>query len=142
MKNSKMRMLKMINRNWIWRMIAVLGMAVILSGCDPVYDHVVLTVISDPPVDGMVNSASIELTSGVVVMVKTRLLDDDGDEFSSGDSVQFVSQNSSVFKMKNGAEEREFALLAVSPGQTILEVQVDGKVKDRLDVVITEYSGF
>lgn len=70
------------------------------------------------------------------------MIDDDGDEFASGDSVQFVSPNISVFKVKNGVEKREFALIAVSPGQTTFEVQVDGKVKDRLDVVITEYSGF
>ncbi len=130
----------MMNSKRIWRMIAALGMAVILSGCDPEYDSVDFRVISDPPVDVIVKSDSIELTSGVVVMVKAKLLDDDGDEFASGDDVQFVSQNISVFTMRNGVEEREFALIAVSPGQTTLEVQVDGKVKDRLDVVVTEYS--
>jgi hypothetical protein len=135
-------MLKMNNRNWMFGMIAVLGMAVVLSGCDPVYDRVDFNVISDPPVNVIAKSASIELTSGIVVMVKARLIDDDGDEFASGDSVQFVSQNISVFKVKNGVEKREFALIAVSPGQTTLEVQVDGKVKDSLDVVITEYSAY
>jgi hypothetical protein len=111
---------------------AIVLAAFALSACGPRYDRLDITLKSSPPTATTTESNSIEIISGVAVVVHVEPISGSPTDYEETDEVSLSSENTGVLEVLHGHTEREFALVGVWPGETDLVVSVNGHVRDHI----------
>lgn len=112
----------------------------LLVGCAPDFSHVELEPLSTPPVPVSVRGAEIELPAGVAVVVRAELFSDSARPYDENHSLDLLSADRVVFTTYQREDDREFVLVGVNPGETCMEVVINGHVEDCVPVIVTQPS--
>ncbi len=119
-------------------MIALLVVAACVGvSCGPEFDYLEIDVVSEPTFDVVVDSDVVRLPAGTTVMVAAYPTSSNRKEYDSNTELQLTSENPVVFSVSPGLHRNEFAFSGIAPGETQMEVRVDGNLEDYLDVVVT-----
>ena len=110
------------------------------AGCSPDFSHVELEPLSTPPVPVSVRGSRVEMPAGVAVVVKAELQSDNTRPYDSSHSLDLLSVDRVVFTTYPRAEERQFVLVGINPGETCMDVVIDGDVEGCVPVTITQPS--
>ena len=119
------------------RSIVLLAM---LAGCAPDFSHVELEALSTPPVPVSVRGSRVELPAGVAVAVKAELFSESARPYDDTYSLDLLSQDRVIFTTYPRAEPYEFVLVGVNPGETCMDVVIDGDAEGCVDVVVGQPS--
>ncbi len=119
-------------------MIALLVVATCVGvSCGPEFDYLDLYVVSEPAFAVDVGSDAVRLPAGATVVVTAHPRSSKRKDYDSNTDLELNSENDAVFAVNPGLHRNEFAFIGISPGQTRIEVRVDGHLEDHIDVVVT-----
>ncbi|MEM6989950.1 MAG: hypothetical protein AAF721_05620 [Myxococcota bacterium] len=112
-----------------------------LAGCAPSYGSIDFDAVSTPPVSVTVRSFLIDMPAGIAVVVRVKPISDNANDYDASYNVDLFSQDRDVLTVHRRNSRREFVLVGVNPGETCLEVEIDGRPEECIDVEITEPEG-
>jgi hypothetical protein len=115
-----------------------LGFVLLLasSACQPSYAGLSIEPVSIPPTSVTVRSHLFELPVGVAVVISVRPRSSSQEPYASSAWIELVSLDRSVFEVKRRDDPREFVLVGVAPGETCVEVRIDGVPEECIDAVV------
>lgn len=116
--------------------LALAAMLLSLGACQPQYAGLSIEPVSTPPTTVTVRPHLIELPVGVAVVIAVRPRSSSSEFYSSSTRVDLVSLDRSVFNTQRREDPREFVLVGVAPGETCVEVRIDGAPEECIDVVV------
>lgn len=94
------------------------------GACGPHYDGLELTLFTEPPVPVRISSEEIEMTAGIAVAVDARPLSSARFGYYEDDPFELRSQDPGILRVEHTETARRFVLIAVSPGETCIDVEV------------------
>jgi hypothetical protein len=100
----------------------------------PIYDGVAFEVESAPPSPVSVESDRIELVVGVAVRVYAEPISRSDVEYRNRDAFSLRSEDPDILEVYNTDDERTFVLVGVAEGRTCLEVRVNRRERECIDV--------
>ena len=112
----------------------------LLLGCSPDFSHVDLEPLSTPPVPVSVRGSRIEMPAGVAVVVRATLQSDNARPYDESFTLDLLSADRVVFTTYVRPEADEFVLVGVNPGETCMDVVINGDVEGCVPVTITQPS--
>jgi len=115
------------------------AMLLFLMACAPEYDGVRWEILSAPPAEITMESSLVEMTAGLAVVVRARPLSSSRTDFDAAAEIVLIPDDEDVFAVLPGPGPRDFALVCVWPGETMIAVQVDGRRHERIQVRCTAY---
>ena len=121
-------------RGWSRAIASVLLLS--LAACQPKYDGLIIEPVSTPPTSVTVRPFLFELPVGVAVVISVRPRSSGFEHYDSNTRVELVSLDRSVFNVQRREKDREFVLVGVSPGETCVEVRVDGVPQECIEAVV------
>lgn len=133
--------MKTRNQRVCWIRRAVGGLLLTAAACMPNYGTVEFEAVSNPPVPVTIRSFLIEMPAGVAAVVRVRPISENRNDYDSSYKVDLFSSDRDVFVVERRPSRREFVLIGVNPGTTCLEVEIDGRPEDCIDVEITAPEG-
>lgn len=113
-------------------------LSMMLCGCAPDFSHVDLEPLSTPPVPVSVRGSRIEMPAGVAVVVRAELHSETSRPYDDHYSLDLLSQDRVIFTTYPRAERDEFVLVGVNPGETCMDVVIEGDVEGCVPVTITQ----
>ncbi|MBL4687473.1 MAG: hypothetical protein JKY37_22950 [Nannocystaceae bacterium] len=111
------------------------------TACQPSYQAIEFNTISSPPVNVTIRDFLIEMPAGVGAAVRVSPISANNNEYDSGQRIDLRSQDRDVLTVYRRKSRREFVLVGVNPGTTCLEVVIDGRGEECIDVEISEPAG-
>lgn len=117
---------------------ALAALAVCTLACSPAFGTVEFESVSTPPVNVTVRGFFIEMPAGIAAVVRATPLSDSATDYDSGHRVDLISQDRDVFRVERRPSRREFVFVGINPGSTCVEVRIDGRPEDCIEVEITE----
>ncbi|TPV92900.1 MAG: hypothetical protein B7733_23360 [Myxococcales bacterium FL481] len=117
---------------------ATVGLVVVGSGCGPCYESLEVTAVTTPA-SAVVLSPGFELAAGTSVTVEVEPVSrSDRPAYNDHTWVGLVSQDPEIFRVEaDAADPRRFALVGVAPGETCVDVQINGFVEDCIPATVT-----
>ncbi len=116
-------------------MLSLLG----LQACqeDPEYEELSFTKLSTPPIGFItyVGPDRIELPSGILQAVEAEV-EYEGDRYLIGSFIDLDSQNENNFVVIPMAKKNQYLLIGRNPGQTCMNVTVNGERKECILVTV------
>jgi hypothetical protein len=111
--------------------------ALTLMACvrDEKYDGLSFDVQSSPPVPVSVESDRIELIVGIAVKIEVSPRSA-GRSYSSRDQVDLRADDSDLFEVYGAEDPREFVLVGLREGESCLEVNINGRMEECIEVRI------
>ncbi len=106
-------------------------------GCQPDFGVLEFDPISTPPTSIQLRSFLIEIPAGVAVVVEAKPISRNDVVYGSDTRVDLISQDRDVLVVQRRSDRRQFALVGVAPGETCVEVFIDGRSEDCIDAVVT-----
>ncbi len=100
-------------------------MSMLLTACGPRYDGIELELYSAPPVPVRINAHEVELESGLAVAVTVTPLSSTEFDYYDDDQLALRSRDRGVLRVEPTEHPRRFVLVAVSPGDTCIDIEVD-----------------
>ena len=109
--------------------------ALMLMACvrDEKYDGLSFDIQSSPPVPVSVEGDRIELVAGIAVKVEVRPRSA-GRSYSRNDQVSLRADDDSIFEVYGAEDPREFVLVGLREGESCLEVRINGRMEDCIEV--------
>ncbi len=98
-----------------------------VTACQPHYDGIELTLFSNPPVPVRVSDQEIEMTVGLAIAVDVKPLSSSRFQYYEDDPLELRSQDRGILRVEATEHPRRFVLVAVSPGETCVEIEVVGE---------------
>ena len=126
-------------RAWLRR--GLVGVLLAAAACIPSYGTVEFEAVSNPPVPVTIRSFLIEMPAGVAAVVRARPISENRNEYDSSYKVDLFSADRDILVVERRPSRREFVLIGVNPGSTCLEVEIDGRPEDCIDVEILPPEG-
>ncbi|MBA3546159.1 MAG: hypothetical protein H0T76_06740 [Nannocystis sp.] len=96
------------------------------AACQPRYDGIELTLTSTPPVPVRISGTEIELPLGVAVAVDVEPQSSSRFNYYEDDPLELRSQDRAILRVEITEDPRIFVLVAVSPGETCVDIEVVG----------------
>lgn len=122
-------------RRWRW----ALG-ALALLGCQPDFGTIETVAISSPP--GSVNieryGTYVEVPAGVAVVIRTDIDSRTRTEYEDDTRLDLLSKDREIATTYRRPSPREFVVVGLNPGETCLEVTIEGDAQDCIPVTVTE----
>jgi hypothetical protein len=111
--------------------------ALTLMACvrDEKYDGLSFDVQSSPPVPVSVESDRIELIVGIAVKIEVSPRSA-GRSYSSRDQVDLRADDNDLFEVYGAEDPREFVLVGLREGESCLEVNINGRMEECIEVRI------
>lgn len=109
-----------------------------LTACRPDFGYVELEPLSTPPVPVSVRGSEVELPAGVAVVVKAELQSDNARPYDDSYMLDLLSQDRVIFTTYPRDTDYEFVLVGVNPGETCMDVVIDGHTEGCVPVVVTQ----
>ena len=121
------------------RLLLCAALALPTLACSPSYMAVELEAVSNPPVGvtTTIRDDEVEIPVGVVMAVKVTPLSDNATPYERSDRVRLRGKDTSILDVEPTEDERVFVLIGVSPGNTCIEVEINGSNKDCIDASVT-----
>ena len=94
--------------------------------CQPHYDGIELTLSSEPPVPVRISGEEIEMPVGIAVAVEALPQSSSRFNYYEDDPLELRSQDRGILRVELTENPRTFVFIAVSPGETCIEVEVVG----------------
>ena len=96
----------------------------LVAGCQPRYDGIELTLSSKPPVPVRITDEEIEMSVGLAVAVDVKPLSSTRFGYYEDDPLELRSQDRAILRVEATEDPRRFVLVAVSPGETCVDIEV------------------
>ena len=112
--------------------------ALVAGGCAPDYSHVDLEPLSTPPAPVSVRGSRVELPAGMAVVVAAELQSDNSQQYDESSSLDLLSADRYIFTTYQREEYDQFVLVGVNPGETCMDVMVDGRREGCVPVTVTQ----
>jgi len=93
-------------------------------GCQPRFDGLEVTLYSNPPVPVRVSDQEIEMSVGLAVAIDVEPQSSTRFGYYTDDPMTLRSQDRAVLRVEPTENPRRFVLVAVSPGDTCVEIEV------------------
>ena len=116
------------------------GFALAAAACSPSYGTVEFYAVSTPPVGVTVRSFFIELPAGVAAVVRAAPDSENNNPYEDY-KMDLFARDHDILTVERRPSRREFVLIGNNPGTTCLEVIIDGRTEDCIDVEVTEPEG-
>jgi hypothetical protein len=78
------------------------------------------------------------MPAGVAVVVEAELLSDGTRPYDDSFALDLLSQDRVVFTTYQREDPREFVLVGINPGETCMDVVINGDAEDCVPVTITQ----
>lgn len=118
------------------RLLPLLGVTLGLAGCQPHLGYLEIEVKSSPPLPVSIHNHSFEVPVGVAVLIHVEPVSDNINNYVATDSVELTSQKSSVLDVEPGPDDRTFVLVGASPGDTCVEVYINGASEECIPATV------
>lgn len=116
--------------------LAALGAA---AGCQPHYNGLEIRYINGT---GEFSAAGIEIDEGQALAVEvTPVSDNRFEDYENFDIVELVSFNPTVMVVSPATDVNHFVLIGASPGNTGVDVSINGRDVDTLDATVQAQPG-
>lgn len=115
--------------------IAALGLSAI--ACNPDYHTVRLSTESNPPAAVNIRGNRVELPAGIAVVIEAELVSRTNEDYPGRGELELYSADRNVFEVYPRPSHEEFVIVGISPGTTCMDVVVDGRQEDCIDVTVT-----
>lgn len=104
---------------------------------DPEYEELSFTELSTPPIGyyTYVGPERIELPSGILQAVEAEV-EYGGDRYLIGSFIDLDSRNENIFLVIPMKEKNQFLLIGRTPGQTCMNVTVNGEREECILVTV------
>lgn len=106
-------------------------------GCSPDYQTVRLSARSNPPVAVDIRGDRIELPAGIAVVLHAELLSKNDQDFPGNGELELYTTDASVFEVYPRPSDEEFLVVGIAPGHACMDVVVDGRLEDCIDVSVS-----
>jgi hypothetical protein len=80
------------------------------------------------------------MPSGTTIFVEVEPVSSRRKNYPSSTDVELVSENETVFEVREGMQDREFSFTAITPGVTVMKVYIDGHEEDSISVTVDSRS--
>jgi hypothetical protein len=117
----------------------VVGLAFVVFtgiGCEPEYDESRLSQQSNPPGEVYLTGETLDVPAGIAVLVRVDPRSSSKEPYSSDTDVELRAKDTGILNVKRGLEVRQFVLIGISPGNTCLEVVINGTVEECIDTMV------
>lgn len=94
------------------------------TACQPRYDGLEVTLYSNPPLPVRVSGLELELPVGIAVAIDVEPQSSTRFNYYSDDPLTLRSQDRGVLRVEATEHPRRFVLVAVSAGETCVEIEV------------------
>ena len=121
-----------IDRKRVLLVVSLLLVSVVISvlvGCNPKFKYLRITQLSTPPTPHYIMSDYMSLTAGSGVMIKVEPESKNSVEYDNDVHIELGAQDASIARVYPGINNREFAVVGLSPGDTVLRVVIEGSHK-------------
>ena len=112
--------------------------SIVAGGCAPDFGRVELEPLSTPPVPVSVRGSRVELPAGVAVVVQAELQSDNARPYDENFTLDLLSQDRVVFTTYTREETNQFVLVGINPGETCMDVVIEGHVEGCVPVTVTQ----
>ncbi len=119
--------------------VLILVAALFAAACSPSYDGLRMTVLEGAST-AEVDSAGIELVHGRVVVFEARPVSSVDKDYEVSDTVELESTDDGVARVEPGVLVNTWMMFGVEPGDTEVEVRINGTTEDRIPVTIVSAS--
>ena len=119
------------------RTFAIAALSVGAIACNPDYHTVRLTTESNPPAAVNIRGNRVELPTGIAVVVEAELVSRTSEDYPGRGELELYSSDSNVFEVYPRPSHEEFVIVGINPGTACMEVVVDGRQEDCIDVTVT-----
>ncbi|MGH1344392.1 MAG: hypothetical protein ACRBN8_22725 [Nannocystales bacterium] len=115
----------------------VAALALGTLACQPSYDSISLTTQSNPPAPVTVRGNRVELPAGTAVVVQASIRSETRERYPGNGELELFSSDKNVFEVYPRPDDEEFVIVGIAPGQACMDVVVDGRLEDCVDVTVT-----
>ena len=124
-------------RNKTVILLTVLLLAIPACQDDPEYEELSFTETSSPPLGytTYVGPDHIVIPSGILQAVEAEV-EYQGDRYLIGSFVDLASRNENVLGILSMGDKNHFLLIGRQPGQTCVDVTVNGEREECIDVTV------
>ena len=112
-------------------------LAVVGLGCQPSYDTISLTTESNPPAAVTVRGNRIEMPAGTAIVLQADLRSGTREDYAGKGELELFSSDKAVFKVYPRPSDEEFVIVGIAPGEACMDVVVDGRLEDCVEVTVT-----
>ena len=116
---------------------ALVALALAGLGCQPSYDTISLSTESNPPAPVTVRGNRVEMAAGTAIVVEADLRSHTREDYPGEGELELFSSDQNVFDVYPRPNHEEFVLVGIAPGDACLDVVVDGRLEDCVDVTVT-----
>lgn len=117
--------------------LALAALALIGLGCQPSYDTISLSTESNPPAPVTVRGNRVEMPAGTAIVVQAELRSETREPYPGNGELELFSSNQAVFKVYPRDNDEEFVLVGIAPGEACIDVVIDGRLEDCIEVTVT-----
>ncbi len=116
---------------------ALVALALAGLGCQPSYDTISLSTESNPPAPVTVRGNRVEIPAGTAVVVQAELKSQTREDYPGNGELELFSSDKAVFKVYPRSNDEEFVIVGIAPGEACIDVVVDGRLEDCVEVTVT-----
>ena len=115
---------------------APLALILALPACQPRFGYLEITVKSSPPVPVSVRDQAFEIPVGIAVLIHAEPVSDNMNDYVATDDVDLITQKSAILDVEPGPDDRTFVLVGVSPGDTCVDVFINGSREECIPATV------
>lgn len=118
--------------------IIFFGLALIATApaCQPSFGYLEVTVRSSPPLPVSVRDHRFELPVGVAVLIAVEPMSDNINDYVETDRLDLSPSDAAILDIEPGPESRTFVLIGVNPGETCVDVYINGRAEQCIPAVV------
>lgn len=105
--------------------------------CQPSYDTISLSSESNPPAPATVRGNRVELPAGTAVVVNAQLRSETRESYPGSGELELFSSDKNVFEVYPRPDDEEFVIVGIAPGEACMDVVVDGRLEDCVEVTVS-----
>lgn len=119
------------------RTLALSALGMITVGCTPDYHTVRIEAESNPPAPVNIRGNRVELPTGIAVVIEADLVSRTREDYPGRGELELYSADRNVFEVYPRPNHEEFVIVGINPGSACMDVVVDGRQEDCIDVTVT-----
>jgi hypothetical protein len=119
------------------RTITLAALSLGAIACNPDYQTVRLTAESNPPAAVNIRGNRVELPAGIAVVVEAELVSRTNEDYPGRGELELYASDPNIFEVYPRPNHEEFVVVGINPGEACMEVVVDGRQEDCIDVTVT-----
>jgi len=122
--------------NTTFRSLMLGAMTFAALACSPDYQTVRLTAVSNPPAAVNIRGNRIEIPAGIAVVIRADLVSSTNEDYPDNGELELYSSDQSIFDVYPRPDDAEFVVIGIAPGMACMDVVVDGRQEDCVEVTV------